>query len=243
MNIKIAVVYHNEPKICNEVKQHPDIYVPIVAGGRWNHKDYDIPNLLYDDVGDNISWLNPYINEITAIYWIERNIKQLGYPDFIGVQHYRRLFNLEEILPHVQDRTLILNQETVMLPTVDFLELCHGTGRYLVQISKDVLKLDHPGYEGVWEKAFNHFAFSRTYYSRNLFVVPREVLNGLVDYISKLLKYVVKDINFDMLGTPAARNIGFILERLVGFYFMVKQMTGYKVYPTMFHYVSEEELR
>ena len=217
MNIKIAVVYNGEPKLCNEVKQRPDIYVPILAGRRWNHKSYDIPNLLYDDVGDNISWLNPYINEITALYWIGHHLDQLGNPDFIGLQHYRRLFDLNDVLPHVNEDTLILNQETIMLPTVDFLELCHSVGRYLIFISRKALKLDDP----ILAKLFRQFVFSRTYYSRNLFIVSKEVLLGVVEYISNLLRYVVKDINFDMLGTPGARKIGFILERMVGFYFML----------------------
>lgn len=240
MNVKIAVVYNNEPKICSYMKQHPDIYVPILAGRRWNKKSYDVPNLLYDDVGDNISWLNPYINEVTAIYWIGHHLDALGNPDYIGLQHYRRLFNLDHVLPFLNKGTLVLNEETLMLPTVDFLELCHGVGRYLTFLAKEALRLDDPNID----RLFNEFIFSRTYYSRNLFVVPKNVLMGLVEYITALLAYVVKDINFDMLGYPSARNIGFVMERMIGFYFLLlHKQYGFNVHPTMFNYVDEKELK
>lgn len=240
MSIKIAVVYNNEPKLCKYVKQHPDIYVPILAGRIWTKKSYDIPNLLYDDVGDNISWLNPYINEMTAIYWVGHHFDAVGNPDYIGFQHYRRLFNLDNVLPYLGKGTLILNEETLMLSMVDFLEMCHGVGRYLVSLARDILRLDDPNID----RLFNEFAFSRTYYSRNLFVVHKDVFFGLVEYITMILKYAAKDINFDVLGTPGARNIGFVMERMVGFYFLLlHKQYGFNVHPTMFGYVDEKELK
>ena len=240
MSIKIAVVYNNEPKLCNVVKQHPDIYVPILAGRVWSKKSYDIPGLLYDDVGDNISWLNPYINETTAIYWLGKHLDVLGNPDYVGLQHYRRLFNLQFVLPYLYPDTLVLNKETIMLPTVDFMELCHGHGRYMTDVAKDILHLE----DDVIRQTFTDFMFSKTYYSRNLFIVPHSVMIGLTDYIYAVLTHIAKDISFDALGTPLARNIGFVMERMIGFYFLLlERQYEYKVHPTMFYYVPEEELK
>lgn len=240
MNVKIAVVYNDEPKLCPIIKQHPEIYVPILAGRIWSKKSYDIQGLLYDDVGDNISWLNPYINETTAIYWLGKHLDALGDPDYVGLQHYRRLFHLSLVLPHLQQDTLVLNKETIMLPTIDFMELCHGMGRYMSEISKDVLHLE----DKMILNTFTDFMFSRTYYSRNLFVVPKHVLIGLSDYIYAVLAHIAKDISFDALGTPIARNIGFVMERMIGFYFvLMERQYNFKVHPTMFYYVPEEELK
>lgn len=43
---------------------------------------------LGDNLGDNISELNPYINEMTALYWMWKNTSHTA----IGLSHYRRFF-------------------------------------------------------------------------------------------------------------------------------------------------------
>lgn len=43
------------------------------------------------NIGDNISRLNLYVNEITALYWLWKNTRH----DFIGFCHYRRFFTTD----------------------------------------------------------------------------------------------------------------------------------------------------
>ena len=43
------------------------------------------------NIGDNISALNLYLNEITALYWLWKHTRH----DFIGFCHYRRFFTLD----------------------------------------------------------------------------------------------------------------------------------------------------
>jgi len=47
-----------------------------------------------DDTGDNISILNNLLNEMTSIYWFWKN-KEL--PAYVGFNHYRRFFKLDDI--------------------------------------------------------------------------------------------------------------------------------------------------
>ena len=53
-----------------------------------------IENLLGDDTGENISHLNLTLNEMTAIYWAWKNYDKIGNPDYIGLNHYRRFFDI-----------------------------------------------------------------------------------------------------------------------------------------------------
>ena len=50
-----------------------------------------------DDTGENISALGLHFAETSAIYWAWKNYDHLGNPDYIGVCHYRRLFEPKDI--------------------------------------------------------------------------------------------------------------------------------------------------
>lgn len=75
--IKIFVVYHrNSPRIEREP------FVPIQVGN-------GAPlGMLRDDTGDNIAAKNPNYCELTAQYWIWKNVKDA---DVVGLCHYRRI--------------------------------------------------------------------------------------------------------------------------------------------------------
>jgi Domain of unknown function (DUF4422) len=62
-----------------------DLYKIIAVGNEKNFFSH-----FRDDSGDNISHLNKYYCELTAYYWIWKNAN----PDFVGICHYRRYFNL-----------------------------------------------------------------------------------------------------------------------------------------------------
>lgn len=101
--IKILVAYHKPAKLLKS-----DIFVPIQVGrdvmiekskdGMLTPKDKEWlqNNLIGDNTGDNISKLNRYFNEMSAIYWAWKNQGELENPDFVGLMHYRRHFDFSE---------------------------------------------------------------------------------------------------------------------------------------------------
>ena len=80
MKIKIYTMTHRAFQ-CPE----DEIYIPLHVGRR-NAEDLGYQG---DDMGENISELNPYYGELTGLYWIWKNETDA---DVIGICHYRRYF-------------------------------------------------------------------------------------------------------------------------------------------------------
>ena len=68
----------------------PDGYKIIHAGHARADKDL---GYIGDDTGDNISRLNPFLDEITALYWIWKNTNHTH----TGIVHYRRFFSAQSL--------------------------------------------------------------------------------------------------------------------------------------------------
>ena len=61
---------------------------PILAGVQ--NDGYN--GIISDALGDNISALNPVYNEMTAVYWLWKHYDEIGSPEKIVFQQYRRRF-------------------------------------------------------------------------------------------------------------------------------------------------------
>lgn len=99
MNAKIFVVCH-DPSQAYERFSAP--YVPICVGD----KKEEFPSwFLRDDEGENIADKNAVFNEMTAIYWVYKHLKEAGNPDIIGFVHYRRFFAFAPDARNYEERT------------------------------------------------------------------------------------------------------------------------------------------
>lgn len=98
-NIKILIALH-KPALLPKGKY----FIPVHVGrdiaqqkskdGVIKKKDLSwlLRNTVGDNTGDNISSLNRYYNECSALYWAWKNYDKIGNPDYIGLNHYRRYF-------------------------------------------------------------------------------------------------------------------------------------------------------
>jgi len=94
--IKILVAHHKPGYIFEN-----DIFLPIQVGKAVSNVDLGIQG---DDTEDNISHLNPYYCELTAIYWAWKNLDA----DYYGLNHYRRYFT--DSKPSIFDNKFIYNK-------------------------------------------------------------------------------------------------------------------------------------
>lgn len=107
MKIEILVAAHKEFPMPKK-----EGYLPVLVGAVKNYK----PGISYqrDDDGENISSKNPNYNELTAVYWAWKNLKDV---DAIGLVHYRRL--LFEKRPYSLDNVISIEKVNQLLQKYD----------------------------------------------------------------------------------------------------------------------------
>ena len=97
---------------CHKPFEAPDndLYLPIAVGAAL--RDTPIPGAQPDDEGDNISAKNPQYCELTAQYWLWKNVEA----DYYGLCHYRRFlsFSDERFTTFTPD-----NREHVLVPEIN----------------------------------------------------------------------------------------------------------------------------
>lgn len=184
------------------------IYLPVHCGRAVSTLD---PNSLHwmeshtigDNTGDNISNLNPYFCELTALYWAWKNYNRIGSPEQIGLCHYRRFFmdigTTDEItVPiHYLNKT-IRNQ----------FNQHHNSD----ELSRAINALPYQDLKNDVETYLNQnkgFFF-------NMFVLPKELFFEYCDLIFPLLFKLFENSHWEKLDSYQKRMPGFIAERLTG---------------------------
>ena len=83
-DIKILIAAHKK-----FIAPKDEIYLPIHVGAEGKGE------LGYqkDNIGENISSLNPYFCELTGVYWAWKNLDA----EYIGLDHYRRYFSTKKV--------------------------------------------------------------------------------------------------------------------------------------------------
>ncbi len=97
-NVKVCIAAHKKYQMPTD-----DMYLPVHVGASGKESI----GYQRDDEGENISQLNPYFCELTALYWAWKNLDA----DFIGLAHYRRHFSLH---PHSRNKwNAVLTQKEI----------------------------------------------------------------------------------------------------------------------------------
>jgi len=103
-NAKIFIITHTSAAFLSD---DDGVYEPLHVGRAVMDepsKDLGRPHeghrnaclsLTGDNTGDNISYLNRYLNELTGHYWVWKNF-DLASVEFVGFCHYRRYFLFDQ---------------------------------------------------------------------------------------------------------------------------------------------------
>lgn len=66
--------------------------VPIHVGRSVSRFKVEMADMIGDDTGENISSRNQHYCEMTAHYWVWKNVHDI---DYVGLCHYRRYFGID----------------------------------------------------------------------------------------------------------------------------------------------------
>ena len=226
-----------------------DIIVPIHAGKALSAVDL---GLIGDNTGDNISEKNPYFCELTATYWIWKNVKT----DIVGLMHYRRFFNFKsnstkfyKFAPNFLEKyginehniNRILNEYDIILPkkspetkisVYDYYKKEH--------YGKDldlVLQIIHEKYPSIYEQTCNILKNNSRTYIANMLICKKDLFDSYASWLFSILFELEQKIQKDITQRDLyqQRVYGFLAERLMDVFLLTNPKLKIKEFPILYH--------
>ena len=216
---------------CNYVVTHkaielrglPDGYKIIHAGRAVNGAlDY-----LGDDTGDNISRLNPYVNEVTALYWLWKNTSHTT----LGFCQYRRFFTTADDKNFSYDKILTANDALKLLERHDIIvakiyigrlqrELIRtDCGKTLTTLGEKIIKKYLAKVQLDYLDALDYVLSSKTFYRCNLFVTRRNIFDAYCQWLFSFLLDATEEFlhtaDLDDVPPKRRRVMGYFAERML----------------------------
>ena len=233
-DFKIYVVTHKDAKLSTL----PDGYEIIHAGHAQAEKFF---GYLGDDSGFNISRLNRYLNEITALYWIWRNTAHA----IVGLCHYRRFFTAdgENFLTEAQARELLRGCDVIVVKEKFFAltqhELkslvCGGDlNAFVEKIFREHISRKQPDYLD----AFDRVSGSRAEFMYEMFITRRKIFDAYCEWLFSFVIDVTEEVlartNLAAIDNPRKyRAVGLVCERLMTVW-LAKKNLRLKSLPVIF---------
>ncbi len=236
-NFCVYVVTHKDAKL----SALPEGYKIIHAGHAQAAETFgDVT----DDIGDNISTLNLYLNEVTALYWMWKNTSH----DVIGLNHYRRFFTASNDTSFAVEKILSRSQAEEILRDYDIIVTKSDLSRlpvscwqmmvsdpkleqFVNEIFRKHIALKQPNYLD----AFDHMSQAFTGFQYEIFITRRKIFDAYCEWLFSFLLDVTDEVfartNIRQIDNPRKyRIISFFAERLMTVWLrksrvQIKQMT------------------
>lgn len=194
-------------------------YKPIVVG----NKDVSYTDMYKDNTGDNISNKNANYCELTALYWIWKNLSNV---DYIGLLHYRRFFSMS-LFNSAKKRGLLSSQKALSLLNKYDVILPYPKGWFDTTVKEWFLRTDgkpealeklrlvvadlYPEYLDDYDDTMNGYMAS--YF--NMFIMSKEYSDEYCKWLFSILFQLEKQVDLSNYTPLEARIYGFLSERLL----------------------------
>ncbi len=231
---KIYVVTHKDAKL----DALPEGYEIIHAGHAQAKIDF---GYIGDDTGDNISRLNLYLNEITALYWLWKHTRH----KLIGFVHYRRFFtsdgenflSLEAAEEILRENDIIVNDckfGYIALYDWKIMQSGRELSEHVMNTIRKYIAARQPDYLAAYDRVNNSFGV----FCYEIFITRRKIFD---DYCAWLFSFII-DATEEILATTNLassddpreyRIIGSVAEHLLTVW-LIKNRLKIKILPIIF---------
>lgn len=202
-------------------------------------KDYKILYVgdLYDSsqCKDNINYLNPYINELSGLYYMWKNLS-INYT--IGLAHYRRVFATDDFynMMSIEDAEKILYDNgydiivtpiyTVPKSIIEWLRVEMKTPENIKVLNKyyDILCDKIPGIR-------DYFEHTTKFNPKNMFICHKLVMDDFCDWLFPIIIPIAEQfMKEDLQNVTEPRMLAFLFERILTFYIRDKHLKPYEAH-------------
>ena len=172
-----------------------------------------------DDTGDNISEKNPQYCEMTAHYWIWKNVKDT---EFVGVCHYRRYFGIDISEGTIEQ--LMKGCDVMMVEPSYYVDSVYSyfakfMGAENMTILSLVMKRRCPDFFETLEKVCDGIKF----HPFNMLLCRKPLFDAYCEWMFGILGECEKHIK-PAPYTNARRALAYMAEMLTGVYFLHRQL-------------------
>lgn len=217
-----------------------DNYIPIQVGktNTGNQLPY-----ISDDTGDNISEKNSNYCELTAIYWIWKNVSDY---ENIGIVHYRRYFvyGIKSKLvddyyidKYLKEYDVILPYEYVTESNVynHFINSTSGREKDLINLRK-VISEEYPNYINDYDYIMNSKSISYC----NMFIMSKNNFVRYCEWLFDILFALEKITDLSGYTKQEQRIYGFLSEFLLNVWVKHNKM---KVKHCSMYYIEHNKMK
>lgn len=199
------------------------MYLPIHVGAAGSPDV--LTELAQDNTGENISALNNYFSELTALYWLWKNNDS----DYKGIVHYRRYFATNNVLKWFKrdrfsrilgkDELLrFLENDNVIVPMkrryfIETVQSHYAHTLYGEQLdeTRKVLKNLNPEYVEVWDEVIH----KRSAHIFNMMIMDKDTFNRYCEWLFPVLFELINRLDPAKYNAFHARYPGRVSEILL----------------------------
>lgn len=212
--LKIFVVTHKPSCLPNDNQ-----FQPIHVGRAISPYINQMADMLGDDTGDNISAKNPQYCEMTAHYWIWKNVHDTEY---VGLCHYRRYFGIditeENISEMMAEADVMMVEPSWHIDSV-YAYFAKFMGAENMTILWRVMKKLCPAYSETLETVCDGVKF----YPFNMLICKKPLFDEYCEWMFSVLEECEKYVKLSPY-TNGRRALAYMAELLTGVYFIHRKL-------------------